>query len=84
MMMAAVNTFGAADSRRRAAGIPRMFREAGFDRKTTPVAYTVVFLCRALDHSVSRIECHQSHVIFFSHLRVSRLVIRSLLIFMLR
>jgi hypothetical protein len=59
MTMAAASAFGAADFRRRAAGIPRIFRETGFDRKT--------ILCCALD-SVSRIERHQSHAICFSYL----------------
>lgn len=42
-----------------------MFRESGFDRKTMPVAYTVVFFSHALDRSVSRIKRIKSHVVFF-------------------
>jgi len=78
MMMVAVSTLGAADSSRRASVIPSKFRETGLGQKTMPVAYTIVFLCHRLDHSVSRIERHQIHVIFLSHSSVtSRFLIRN-------
>lgn len=62
-----------------------MFRESGFDRKTMPVAYTVVFFSHALDHSVSRIKRIKSHVSSFFHASVTCVrCTGGLLIFMLR
>jgi hypothetical protein len=66
MMMAAVGTFGAADSSRRVAVIgPRLYRDTGFDRKITPVAYAVAFLRHASAYFARCNKRIQSHVIFF-------------------